>query len=685
MKRFTVFGTMALLAAAATAWAEQISYPFENANCSMTIVDGKAVFTGQEFLTEADGKPALPGFTRTFILPPNADMNSLKVTMENPVEAAMAGSFTVPLSRPYETAMGAVKSSRSYSFSADTYPESFARLNTTGTLGNCKLITVEINPFLRHNVDKTYTELKSGVVKIDYSTTSESAPSNILPWFVDDLQRIVENYSEAIGSYTIDQGVSTPHMAIITTQATVDGSGSLADFIAMKERNGFKITLVTEAEWSGSGWDKADDIRLWLQTNYESERINYALLIGDPTPTTGDLPMKVTLPMATPIGNDCPTDYYFADLTGDWDLNKNAWFGEGGLDVGIGGADKYSEVAVGRIPLYDKDYASLDRILDKTIKYADADPATIGWRKNILMAAEPSDPFTPSYSYAEAVKEEFAAPLGWGTFRLYKESYGDVVPDLSPTIIENMTATWKASPYGLCEWQTHGNEDLAKMIMNSETAAQLSDEYPTLVYQGSCLNAHPETKNNLAYSLLKTGAVGTIASTRLSLYKSGLNNPKDIKLTNLAMCYYFAKYMIRDGETIGDALCRLKSEVDGDFTGAWLNYCDYVVYGDPSISINSCSGQSVAVGSPEKPGEMKLSYSDGALELTVAGALRSAEIRLYNLRGQLVFTKKISGVKSSVRLNNFYSGVAKGVYMLSVKGVNSSGNELSQSAKVSLF
>ncbi len=687
MRRKDVLSSLAILLTTSLALADEISYPFENEHCSMEIIDGKAKFTGQEFLTEADGKPALPGFTRTFILPPNTDMSSLQVTIENPVEAAMARKFVVPLSKPYRTAMGVVKSTTiEPSSRADTYPENFVRLNTTGTLGNCKLITVEINPYLRHNVDKTYREMKSGVVKINYSTSAESVNATILPWFVDDLQRIATNYSDMISSYVVDQGESTPHMAIITTQAIVEGSESLDRFIKSKEKNGFNITLVTEADWAGTSWDKADDIRLWLQNNYESKRINYALLIGNPIPSEGDVPMKVTLPMATPIGSDCPTDFYFAELTGNWDLNGNAWCGEGGLDLGIGGADKFSEVAVGRIPVYDNDYTTLDQILNKTITYMDADPSTISWRKNILMAAEPSDPRTPSYQFAEAVKAEFADPNGWGSFRIYKESYGDIVPDLSPTTIENVTATWKDAKFGIAEWQTHGNEDLAKKVMDSESTDLLNNEYPTLLFQGSCLNAHPETKNNLAYSFLKNGAVGTIASTRLSLYKSGLTDPTDIKMTNLSMCYYFGKYMIEDKETIGDALNRMKSEIDGDFTGAWLNYCDYNIYGDPSISIASSAGNGVSVVESQTVSGMKLHVENNRIEFKLANSsLQSVQLKLFNLRGQEVFTQNISSGENSISLKNMQSSVSKGVYMLSVNALSSDGMSISQSVKLSFL
>ncbi|MHA1601783.1 MAG: C25 family cysteine peptidase, partial [Promethearchaeota archaeon] len=71
------------------------------------------------------------------------------------------------------------------------------------------------------------------------------------------------------------------------------------------------------------------NIRNWLQNHYVSDSIEYVLLIGDPDPddetsssdSVRDLPMLMCWPRhaATDSYEESPTDYFYADLTGNWD------------------------------------------------------------------------------------------------------------------------------------------------------------------------------------------------------------------------------------------------------------------------------------------------------------------------------------------------------------------------------
>ncbi len=631
----------------------------------MTEAGEKPLFTDYDYLHQASGKPKLPAILRTFLLPHNADLSTVAVTMENSVEKNVEGTFSVQRAKTYQTALGPVDVEIEESntrVESDIYPK-LTLVNTTGLLGNCKMVTIEINPFRQDTVENSMTEFVSGNLNITYDTETISEKKSIVSWVDTQLKRIAVNYSDMISNYTLTPEVS-PHLAIITTNAIVSGSQSLTSFIASKEAKGFSVSVVTETEWALSAADRSDALRNWLRANYEEQQISYTLLIGDPTPTVGDVPMKMTLAMATPIGSDCPTDYYFAELTGDWDLNKNGWFGEGKLDLGVGGCDKYAEVAVGRIPVYNGEYAILDAILDKTIAYENATAEEVQKRKSVLLIAEPSDPYTPSFEFAELIKKEYTEPNGWGSFRIYEDSYGDVVPDLSPTSIDNVTNTWNANSFGLCTWQTHGNEDVAISIMHSDSTKNLCSETQTMIFQGSCLNAKPEDQNNLAYALLKTGAIGTIGATRLSLYLTGQNNPKDKKPTNLSLCYYFARFAIEEKEPIGVILNRLKSEVDGDFRGAWLNYCDYNVYGDPTISLYSGAGQATPIGLHQNLDRQNIlvSSNSNGIELTLP-KLSSGTVVLYNASGRVVYSQTLQKSSKTVIPSN---GIAAGIYFLSL-------------------
>jgi len=58
-----------------------------------------------------------------------------------------------------------------------------------------------------------------------------------------------------------------------------------------------------------------------------------------------------------------PTDYYYADLTSDWDSDKDGYYGEYQQD----NVDFENELIVGRIPF--DDINTIKEILDRSIEF----------------------------------------------------------------------------------------------------------------------------------------------------------------------------------------------------------------------------------------------------------------------------------------------------------------------------
>ena len=106
------------------------------------------------------------------------------------------------------------------------------------------------------------------------------------------------NFAEMSGEYGgYAVSADTGRYVIITTSAIQAASSNLMDFVASKEARGFTVQVVTEGTWGGGTGDTAaENIRSWLQANYVSLNIKYVLLIGNPNPSTGDVPMKMCYP-----------------------------------------------------------------------------------------------------------------------------------------------------------------------------------------------------------------------------------------------------------------------------------------------------------------------------------------------------------------------------------------------------
>ena len=75
---------------------------------------------------------------------------------------------------------------------------------------------------------------------------------------------------------------------VITTSEIKANSSMLPDFAIHKESLGFDVQIITESDFGGGvGDEAAENIRAWLQRHYDSNNIEYVLLIGDPRPDSG--------------------------------------------------------------------------------------------------------------------------------------------------------------------------------------------------------------------------------------------------------------------------------------------------------------------------------------------------------------------------------------------------------------
>jgi len=526
---------------------------------------------------------------------------------------------------------------------------------------------------------------------------------------------------------------------IITTNAIVENSTKLDNFIYLKELMGHDVLVVTEDDFDGLTGQppngRAEKIRQWLIDNDPVHNIDYVLLIGDPDPddenkpgdTIGDIPMKMLWPgYHNPDHRQAPSDYFYADLSSDWNLDGDGYFGEllpedhdtspdpsmgsdyfsvewngkvmidfnerykfrlwsddgaelyldgdkiiddwaehppksnwsvpqllatgkhnitlkfrentgdgiirlywktqdsgnvsgmvpdthlydtsdvvGGLDgtyydnadfsgptitrkdpkidfywltgdKGPLGMDSEADVYVGRIPVYDQDYAQLDNILEKTIKY-ETDPGDISWRESILLPMKPLWHHTPSFSLGEGIKDDIAVPAGFSYYRIYDEDYG-VAPEKTPCNYSNVLDEWKEG-YGMVVWATHGGQEHGDAVFHRDDTPELNDSKPALTFQASCNTGWPENHNNLGYSLLKEGAVATVAASRVTweYYYNWTFHSDDEANHNLA--YFYTDKVISDGMTTGASLYETK----GDIPEVGSNMMKYNLYGDPGL------------------------------------------------------------------------------------------------------
>jgi len=137
-----------------------------------------------------------------------------------------------------------------------------------------------------------------------------------------------------------------------------------------------------------------------------------------------------------------------------------------------------------------------------------------------------------------------------------------------------VNTTWYSNGYGIVVFTTHGSQTTASEIISASEAQYLSDAQPGMIFLKACQTAWAEYAGNLAFALLKHGAIGSIGATRTSWGFSEHGH------------MMFFKHVVTNA-TYGDALRLVAQELETvNYYGWDGNYSDvfrFNLYGDPTL------------------------------------------------------------------------------------------------------
>lgn len=610
-----------------TALADQlrIKMPYQEVTVSED-AKGYVTFSGEsiQYLIQA-GEPAIPWNVIKVLLPPDADLATVTVSIEWKKFEEVFGVCEVRPMPPPVTWIGEeeiilwpedktiVDGKDIEIYGNDIlFPKNLIGNISTGKMRKWQLVDIPVALFQYNPVSKKLCRLTKAKVIVKFERKPDILSDlRAEAVFADRIgeermRRLAVNFDQVAPEYQAldlkrvplqQEGDQERGYIIITTNAIASGSNKLADFVTSKELQGFTVHVIKEDTWGGGEGDPAaENIRTWLQNNYLNLNIEYVLLIGNPHPQESYVPMKVLWPLNNhpQIPEDkkqMGSDYYYSDLTGNWDLDGDLKYGEWGSppegDFGAGGVDRNWEVLVGRIPYYG-DITDLDKILSKIITYENTDESYATWRKNVLLPV--SDPGN-NYVLGEEIKDNLIVPKGedWSYYRIYQEEYGlTPPPEMTPCNEDIVTNVWKGSPFGAIFWDAnHGGSTASYGVMDVTHAATLNDEYPGFTFQaGACHNSNPGWPTNLSYSLLKNGAIVTVGATYVAF---GSGPPFPGTPWSEGMAYEYARRLITYEMDSGHALYDMKEALHPCWI-SWQNFVVHNLYGDPSIGLYSFHG-----------------------------------------------------------------------------------------------
>ncbi len=566
------------------------------------------------------GKPMLPAKVFAIALPPGAEINSVDISSSSITE--LPGTYRIKPSPPIARCDNAThlvtgtindwQQNYESTYSSDAvYPEQIGQYLGSGQLRKYSFARIAFFPFSYHPRSGKLLYHRSCRVTINYSispryTTHPKDLEQLLSDTVADerASRLFVNYSTAQNWYAPtrkNEPRQTHDYVIITDESLQD---SLSYLAAWKEYLGYSVNVVTTSWINNSypGADLQERIRNFLVDKYITWSINYVLLVGN----IDLIPMRYCY--ADPNDHSpnsefrSPTDYYYADLTGDWDSDNDGFFGEYGQDS----VDFVPEVIVARIPWN----TELNRICQKLVRF---EQDTGVWKDNALLLGaiyfyqgESGYPRTDAAELMEEMKYDILG--GWTHTTMYE------MEGLRPCIYtcdlplneSNVLSNWSSNAYGVVNWGGHGAlnrvsrhlwswddgdsipEELELQrvsFFGNWNVPFLNDDCPSINFCASCNNAWPE-EENVARELIRNGSAGVAACTRPSYITLGWDDEDDGGLASTD--YYFFHFLINQNEKIGDALFDAQVYYYNNFF--WWGYMSQHnlfclnLYGEPSLA-----------------------------------------------------------------------------------------------------
>ena len=328
----------------ANLFAVEFTFNLSEKNVSVQNDNGLAVFDwSNAFYLASPGNPALPIYTVEFILPDDADINSLSVEI-NPLTEVLSESFDVAPTPPIEMGDDFEKywpnqenideNGRNrliYGGNGINVFNGFLHQNDNwikkiihGKWKSVKYVKVYVRAYDWNPATKELKKLTGGTLTVSvnsskntialshFSPTAAMTLGNLMQNMVNQDQIRIQNINPLGNSslYSYTQGLKEfstfaaskkkrDSLYIITTNHIKNDSKMLNRFIDSKINRDFDVYIVTEDKTDiynkgkttiSEGWQdlniqqRADQIRNYLTHDDRYEGIDYLLLIGNPHP-----------------------------------------------------------------------------------------------------------------------------------------------------------------------------------------------------------------------------------------------------------------------------------------------------------------------------------------------------------------------------------------------------------------
>jgi hypothetical protein len=414
---------------------------------SIHMANGRISIERGEMIT-SPGAPALGYRIIKLALPPNTEVTGISYDI---ADSSIIGTANIDFIRgdlrpgnyPADTA--AFPDPLIYETDR-TFPAERARLLSSGNWGDIHIADLAVYPVGYRPLSGKI--LFYGEITVRLSLTARSNMNGLIvrsdPHAYGALMGMVSNRTDfaSMASPPLNDpplilgNIPAPEYLIITSGEIAPG---FYPFLAWKNQKGLPTDMVLIEDILGStaGCDPAEQLRNYLIEAY-NEGVRYVLLGGN----DDTVPIRYLYPGN--VSNHSPelnlqhiSDLYFADLTGNWDVDGDGVWGESYQDQ----PDIYPELYVGRVPAWTAEHASIWS--NKAIMYeknpGNGDPSYL--TKALFICADQMRDIGQHNVLADMMPDNFITDAS----RLIEEPTGNDPSPTSPTaeyVIDVMQEGW---------------------------------------------------------------------------------------------------------------------------------------------------------------------------------------------------------------------------------------------------
>ncbi len=360
----------------------------------------------------------------------------------------------------------------------------------------------------------------------------------------------------------------------------------LRDFMDFKAAQGFLVDglFLEEVLADTPGNDDPEKLRNYLKgyATLTPQR-EFVLLVG----SVDVLPMRFAHPDPFDHSDSAavPTDFYYEELTSEWDADGDGFFGEYGDDMSQETDDYRAEVSVGRIPWDEPE--QIRTVCDTIMRYEEDDSPRM---KRALLAAAPLFTACDTAIPMEVAKNGLFIPSGYTATTLY-EGCPQAAPDLELTQ-EGFLREWEALDPGLAILFSHGSwygslyNGRSEYFIDADHLPQAVE--PAVVVTMGCQSGSPDsTDPGLGRVLVRDGVCASFLGSSRDSRRGASLLPIFLGMADAASDLVIGRRCLAEAKAGFVESYAGHEKAPDNIPGAYMhqNLFIFLLYGDPSLQL----------------------------------------------------------------------------------------------------